>query len=86
MPNIIINIPLFFTGITISSTYIYLTRAQVVGNGFCSSVVEHWSSNPVAQALCRFMENAFMNEGSNMMILWWIPLLSRQQSHKNLHQ
>ena len=20
--------------------------AQVVGNGFCSSVVEHWSSNP----------------------------------------
>ena len=23
-----------------------LTRAQVVGNGFCSSVVEHWSSNP----------------------------------------
>ena len=26
--------------------YIYWTRAQVVGNGFCSSVVEHWSSNP----------------------------------------
>ena len=41
MPNIIINIPLYFTGITISD------RAQVVGNGFCSSVpVEHWSSNP----------------------------------------
>ena len=45
MPNII-NIPLFFTGITISLIYIYWTRAQVVGNGFCSSVVEHWSSNP----------------------------------------
>ena len=26
--------------------YIYGTRAQVVGNGFCTSVVEHWSSNP----------------------------------------
>ena len=46
MPNIIINIPLFFTGITISLINIYWTRAQVVGNGFCSSVVEHWSSNP----------------------------------------
>ena len=47
MPNIIINIPLYFTGITISLIYsIYWTRAQVVGNGFCSSVVEHWSSNP----------------------------------------
>ena len=35
MPNIITNIiPLYFT-------------AQVVGNGFCSSVVEQWSSNPV---------------------------------------
>ena len=41
-----INIPLYFTGITISLIYIYWTRAQVVGNGFCSSVVEHWSSNP----------------------------------------
>ena len=48
MPNIIINIPLYFTGITISLIYIYIywTRAQVVGNGFCSSVVEHWSGNP----------------------------------------
>ena len=46
MPNIIINIPLFFTGITISLIYIYWTHAQVVGNGFCSSVVEHWSGNP----------------------------------------
>ena len=46
MPNIIINIPLYFTGITISLIYIYWTRAQVVDNGFCSSVVEHWSSNP----------------------------------------
>ena len=35
MPNII-NIPLYFTGITISLS---------IGNGFCSSVVEHWSSN-----------------------------------------
>ena len=26
--------------------YIYWTRAQVVGNSFCSSVVEHWSGNP----------------------------------------
>ena len=33
-------------GITISLIYIYGTFAQVVGNGFCSSVVEHWSSNP----------------------------------------
>ena len=33
-------------GITISLIYIYWTRAQVVGNGFYSSVVEHWSSNP----------------------------------------
>ena len=46
MPNIIINIPLFFTGITISLIYIYWTRAQVVSNGFCSWVVDHWSSNP----------------------------------------
>ena len=48
MPNIIVNIPLYFTGITISLIYIYIywTRAQVVGNGFRSSVVEHWSSNP----------------------------------------
>ena len=47
MPNIIINIPLYFTGVTISLIYIYWTRAQVVGNGLrCSSVVEHWSSNP----------------------------------------
>ena len=46
MPNIIINIPLYFTGITISFIYIYWTRALVVGNGFCSSVVEYWSSNP----------------------------------------
>ena len=45
MPNIIINIPLYFTGIIISLIYIYWTRAQVVGNGFCSSVVQHWSSN-----------------------------------------
>ena len=44
MPNIItgINIPLYFTGITISliQLYIYWTCAQVVGNGFSSSVVE----------------------------------------------
>ena len=40
------NIPLYFTGITISLIYIYWTRAQVVSNGFCSSVVEHWSCNP----------------------------------------
>ena len=46
MPNIIINIPLYFTGITTSLIYIYWIRAQVVGNGFCSSVVEHWSSIP----------------------------------------
>ena len=46
MPNIIVNIPLYFTGITISLIYIYWTRAQVVDNGFCTSVVEHWSSNP----------------------------------------
>ena len=46
MQNIIINIPLYFTGITISLIYIYWTRAQVVGNDFCSSVVEHWSTNP----------------------------------------
>ena len=46
MVNIIINIPLYFTGITISLIYknIYGTRALVVDNGFCSSVVEHWSS------------------------------------------
>ena len=30
----------------INILYIYWTRAQVVGNSFCSSVVEHWSSNP----------------------------------------
>ena len=34
MPDIINNIPL------------YWTCAQGVGNGFCSSVVEYWSSNP----------------------------------------
>ena len=39
-------IPLYFTGITILLIYIYWTRAQVVGNGFCSSVAEHWSSDP----------------------------------------
>ena len=44
MPNIIINIPLYFTGITIS--LMYTLNSKVVGNGFCSSVVEHWSSNP----------------------------------------
>ena len=48
MPNIIINIPLYFAGITMSLVYIYIysTRAQVVGNGFCSSVLEHWFGNP----------------------------------------
>ena len=45
MPNIIMNIPLYFTGITISLIYIYWTRAQVVDNDFCSSVVEYWSGN-----------------------------------------
>ena len=42
----VLSFVLSFTGITISLIYIYWTRAQVVGNGFCSSVVEHWSSNP----------------------------------------
>ena len=48
MPNIIINIPLYFTGVTISLMYIllYWTCAQVVSNSLCSLVVEHWSSNP----------------------------------------
>ena len=46
MLNIIIDIPLYFTGTTNSLIYIYWTRAQVVGNGFYSSVVEHWSGNP----------------------------------------
>ena len=34
--------PVKYKGILI----IYWTRTQVVSNGFCSSVVEHWSSNP----------------------------------------
>ena len=44
MPNIII-IPYTSPALP-SNWYIYWTRDQVVGNGFCSSVVEHWSSNP----------------------------------------
>ena len=52
MPNIIINIPLYFTGITISLIYIYWTRAQVVGNGFCrSSNPEDAGSIPSWKAL-----------------------------------
>ena len=39
-------VTLLLNGITISLIYIYWTRAQVVGSGFCSPVVEHWSSNP----------------------------------------
>ena len=36
-----------YTSPALPSHYcIHWTRAQVVGNGFCSSVVEHWSSNP----------------------------------------
>ena len=43
MPNINVNIPLYFTGITTHThthiyIYIYKTRAEAVSNGFCSSV------------------------------------------------
>ena len=38
MPNIIFNIPLYFTGVTIYIPSIYRTRTQAHGNGFCSSV------------------------------------------------
>ena len=47
--NIIINIPLYFTGITISLIYIYiyteLAPKLSATASACSSVVQHWSSN-----------------------------------------
>ena len=41
MPNIIINIPLYFTGITISLIYIYTELVPKLS----ATVSEHWSSN-----------------------------------------
>ena len=47
MPNIIINIPLYLTGITISLIYIYTERApKLSATASVAQWVEHWSSNP----------------------------------------
>ena len=47
MPNIIINIPLYFTGITISLIYIYTELAsKLSATASVAQLVEHWSSNP----------------------------------------
>ena len=49
MPNIIINIPLYFTGITISFIYIYIyteLAPKLSATASVAQLVEHWSSNP----------------------------------------
>ena len=51
MPNIIVNIPLYFTGFTISLMYIYIyiyteLAPKLSATAICRSVVEHWSNNP----------------------------------------
>ena len=39
-------------------------KTEIVGNGFCCSLVEHWSSNPEdAHLLCQSSTNVYRSTG-----------------------
>ena len=60
---------------------IYWTRAQIVGNGFCSSVVEHWSSNPEDAGSIPSLGVAFFATGPGLGLIMYILTTLKFPTH-----